>query len=339
MIDFIGIENFTKLTTVGQEVMGFPNLFDSRDSLVEFGGRVCYKSIDKMGYSKNFIESRMNEGHYDIAEHFWIVVKFQETNKNISVIKEFLYNVLEKIPHIKTAIDENGIFYIAGNGRTWQDFIKVFGWYFGEDDMDQIRFCAPKTLGFKLGENKGLTDLNFLENYSQVYNSARVENKYGQEVVLMGLMPPSENSKKFASATFYIKGISRSLTHQMVRHRLLSFSQESQRYVSLEKGEWGYIIPDDIYSNPDLFLKYDEWWANTKEFYEGLRNAKIKKEDARFVLPNAIETSLLVTGGLDGWKHFFKLRCAKDAQWEIRALAEMMRDLLGEHIEENILKG
>jgi len=124
------------------------------------------------------------------------------------------------------------------------------------------------------------------------------------------------------SFTFAVEGISRACSHQLVRHRVASFSQQSQRYIEVRKLRKHVVTPETVAgSAPQLFESFIE---KTGETYHELLGRGIPKEDARFVLPNATETAMLMT--MDGRSlfHFFGLRCCNRAQWEIRALADAM---------------
>ena len=129
--------------------------------------------------------------------------------------------------------------------------------------------------------------------------------------------------------TFAVEGVSRVLLAQLTRHRIASFSVQSQRYVSLAE-TFSYIIPPAIKALGDeAVAKYraqmDQMQAWYVEWQQAL-GAKGEKsnEDARFVLPNACETRLIVTMNTRELMHFLELRCCQRAQWEIRALAEEM---------------
>ena len=143
-----------------------------------------------------------------------------------------------------------------------------------------------------------------------------------------------------ASYTFAIDGVSRALTHQLVRHRLASFNQQSQRYVKFDNG-FDYVEPDSIKNCPQAHEIFEDAMKNACEAYQKLReivdenkpeDAKdrslIPKEDARFVLPNAAETKIVVTMNARELYHFFELRCCNRAQWEIRELAHKMLELV-----------
>lgn len=123
------------------------------------------------------------------------------------------------------------------------------------------------------------------------------------------------------SFTFAIEGISRSCSHQLVRHRLFSFTQQSQRYVN-EK-DFPFIVPPSIKDNNDAYAIFTKTMGEISSSYEKL-SAIVPIEDARFVLPNATETKIVATANARELMHFFKMRLDNHAQWEIRNLAQLM---------------
>lgn len=151
------------------------------------------------------------------------------------------------------------------------------------------------------------------------------------------------SSFEHASFTFAIEGVSRVLTHQLVRHRIASYSQQSQRYV--KENSFEYIMPPAIRDNEDackVFLRHME--ASQKaydEIVDAIMLKELKKdrdfsksifyevekraiEDARYVFPNATETKIVLTMNARSLLHFFNMRCCNRAQWEIRDLADKM---------------
>lgn len=128
-----------------------------------------------------------------------------------------------------------------------------------------------------------------------------------------------------ANFTFCISGVSRALTHQLVRHRIASFSQQSQRYVKMNEPE--YVIPPAIDGNPVAKKEYQEFMETSWKTYRSLMDMGINAEDARFVMPNAATTAITVTMNARELRHFFELRCCSRAQWEIREMAWQMLDL------------
>ncbi|MBQ1877026.1 MAG: FAD-dependent thymidylate synthase [Selenomonas sp.] len=126
------------------------------------------------------------------------------------------------------------------------------------------------------------------------------------------------------SFTFGIEGVSRVLTHQLVRHRIASYDQQSQRYVAAHGFQ--YITPPTIAEKPEAKAKFDALMQKIRATYDELTEMGVPKEDARYVLANAAETKILVTMNARTLLHFFNLRCCNRAQWEIRAMAyEMLR--------------
>lgn len=130
-----------------------------------------------------------------------------------------------------------------------------------------------------------------------------------------------ESPLEHVSFTFAIEGVSRTLTHQLVRHRIASYSQKSQRYVS--ENDFEYIVPPSIANGAGVLL-YDKLMKQIKQTYTLLVNMNIPKEDARYVLPNATETKIIVTMNARSLFNFFSLRCCTHAQWEIRQLSNLM---------------
>ena len=133
---------------------------------------------------------------------------------------------------------------------------------------------------------------------------------------------PEETLLPHLTYVYAIEGISRACSHQLVRHRTASYSQQSQRYIPVRRLRERVVVPPSVSEN--ALEEYLALIEGASDAYEGLVDRGIPREDARFVLPNATETSLLFT--IDGRSllHFFGIRCCNRAQWEIRALADRM---------------
>jgi thymidylate synthase (FAD) len=134
------------------------------------------------------------------------------------------------------------------------------------------------------------------------------------------------------SFTFAIEGISRVTTHQLVRHRVASYSQQSQRYVGMTKQDC--IIPPSVLSNPVALAMFSQQNKEAMDCYNKLVEIGVPKEDARFILPHGMETRIVVTMNARELHHFFALRLCKRAQWEIRELARNMYILAKEAAPE-----
>ena len=153
------------------------------------------------------------------------------------------------------------------------------------------------------------------------------QSAFVQKIMGMG----HESVLEHASFTFGVEGVSRVLLAQLTRHRLASFSVQSQRYVSYETG-FGYIVPPKIEAlGEEACAEYHRQMQQMHEWYcgwqEKLGTGEGSNEDARFVLPGACETRLMMTMNVRELRHFFSLRMCTRAQWEIRALATEMHRL------------
>lgn len=126
-----------------------------------------------------------------------------------------------------------------------------------------------------------------------------------------------------ASFTFIVDGISRACSHQLVRHRLASYSQQSQRYVEYKRN-LEYVIPQSIKDKKDLSQKFEEFQQQSFNLYKYFLKNKISSEDARYVLSNAFPTQIIITMNARELLHLFTLRCCERAQWEIREMAYRM---------------
>jgi thymidylate synthase (FAD) len=125
------------------------------------------------------------------------------------------------------------------------------------------------------------------------------------------------------TCSFGIEGISRACSHQLVRHRVASYSQQSQRYVS-HKEPFEAVLPKSVKDDPALSARFEELMGHIHTIYAELLDAGVPAEDARFVLPNAATTKIVVSMNARELHHFFALRCCRRAQWEIRAMATQM---------------
>lgn len=286
-------------------------LMTPQEAIVEFAGRTCYRSVDKMGHAPKFLHARMTEGHQDIFEHVWITAVLIDDDDSVNLIESHRYAWVTRT--------ENGQWcYVSANMRVWLELARtilvarsvvarylpgMFTGYQAELPAPSARVEMPERIV------SGRATVNLIGiHHPQIQVGADVELHW--------------------AATFLLDGVSRALTHQLVRHRLLSFSQESQRYVSLDKGGWYPIVPSAIASKTQARQIADETWRAIERGYEQLRELGIRKEDARYLLPNATSTTIMVSGSIAAWRDVFGQRCAPDAQWEIRDVANAMKSML-----------
>lgn len=157
--------------------------------------------------------------------------------------------------------------------------------------------------------------------------SERIAQKE-QDAFISGIVDSGHLSvMEHVSFTFAVEGVSRTLLAQLTRHRIASFSVQSQRYVSMQEG-FGYIVPPSIEAlGEDAVREYEAQMETMQGWYEGWQarlggKGEKTNQDARFVLPGACETRLIFTMNARELLHFFALRCCERAQWEIRAMAD-----------------
>lgn len=160
--------------------------------------------------------------------------------------------------------------------------------------------------------------------------SGSVEREKQADFICKVMESGHESPIEHVSFTFAIEGISRACTHQLVRHRIASYSQQSQRYV--DGSDFDYILPPAIARIPEAKERFEKFLAEVGEAYRDLkelleaagRKGPKANEDARFVLPQAAESKIVVSMNCRSLLHFFELRCCTRAQWEIRAMADQM---------------
>lgn len=148
-------------------------------------------------------------------------------------------------------------------------------------------------------------------------SGAQVKNLV-EKIMSMGHFSTLEH----ASFTFAIEGVSRVLTHQLVRHRIASYSQQSQRYV--KEHDFEFIVPPSVAANPAAKARFEGLMEEIRIVYGELTAMGVHQEDARYCLANATETKIMVTMNARSLLNFFELRCCTRAQWEIRKMAELM---------------
>lgn len=163
--------------------------------------------------------------------------------------------------------------------------------------------------------------------YRLCYGSEMKGGEAGRTFIAAKVKLGHESPLEHASATFLLQG-SRSFSHQLVRHRLASYSQQSQRYVKENNFKW--ILPPSIQKNEKAYNAFLSAMNDARIAYNQLIADGIPKEDARYALPNGCETKIMMTANFREWRHFIELRADSHAQWEIREVAVMVLKQLHE---------
>jgi thymidylate synthase (FAD) len=154
-------------------------------------------------------------------------------------------------------------------------------------------------------------------------SQGRISEKSASKFIRMLISKGHLSILEHAYATFRISGISRASTHQIVRHRLCSFSQKSQRYVTERDGD--FVVPPSVRENERARTCFEESVTEAKGVYERLLELGIPREDARFVLPNAASSEIVLSANFRELRHVIVMRGSKEAQWEVR---EMVKRIL-----------
>jgi len=154
----------------------------------------------------------------------------------------------------------------------------------------------------------------------------RIEENSDAAFIKRLLKMGHESPLEHAYATFRIRNCSRAMTHQLVRHRLMAVSQQSQRYV--DEDEFAYVVPEGM--PVEYADDFHQDMRTIQQMYRKWRDRGLRKEDARFVLPNACTSEIVVSANFREWRHIFKLRTSAKAQWEIRDACRVMLSILAE---------
>ncbi|MCB0047121.1 MAG: FAD-dependent thymidylate synthase [Caldilineaceae bacterium] len=310
------------LATIAQGHGPFP------EQMIEYAGRVCYRSTHRMGTAPEFIAARVREGHEDIIEHVVITLHVIGTGDPLR------WRMLNRHCEVSQLTDEEWV--VSGNTRVWLDFFRQG---IALEAIPLLIGIAPKVFDeFVDAQNPPTAPDVTPSPLTRAWQAPMAASLLPAEdppmrVTLLGFTQPQLSDPRLAlhhgSATFFFEGVSRTCTHQLVRHRLASFSQESQRYVDLSKGGWEAVVPKAIAANPEAMAVMEAFWQDAEEKYAQLRKLGIRKEDARFLLPNAAETRIVTTMNFAAWSHFLWLRAVdKAAQWEIRAMGQRVLEML-----------
>ena len=159
------------------------------------------------------------------------------------------------------------------------------------------------------------------------YDSKPKEIDAARKMIKAIIKSGHESCIEHATAGFIIDGISRVVTHELVRHRIgFSYSQRSQRYV--DEQEPSYVIPPEIKENEEALTIYKSAMDNAWNSYRSLQNLGLKNQISRYVLPNACTTKIAVTADFRAWRNFLKLRLSARAQPEIREMANKLLEEL-----------
>ena len=316
-------------------------LFYLPQDVLEWAGRICYNSNKHFRKNPDFLYDKIvTTGHLDVLEHGYFGCEFEvEPLFDVGDLYYFYYIFKEKYPFMSISLlpGEKKI-GMYGNFRVWynlfcDNYAQIWG-FIGRQDMQELQiwlstlvpnvFHYPQWLNGQKNTIGKLIQDEYANSFSNTSSHKVYTTSDGVDVMMLSRTPKSDFTNRFHVA-FQISKCSREMTHQLVRHRLLSFSQRSQRYV--DESNFTTSRPK---STPEQTTILDNHFKDVNVIYKQLRDSGMKKQDARCILPNATHTELVVSGTDVGWKHFLKLRCASDAQEQIRNVAFCMKDMMEE---------
>lgn len=324
-----------KIIEPSVEIMrtGLETEFITPEQFIEKVGRTCYKSEDKITEDSavKFVGNLVKRGHEAMIEHYNLIfkttapyyeeIKFDRDNlmrngnlynDNSHLIEETLRPYL-RFTDLQTD-DREMRCIISGNMRAWRDFVKacVTGFGFIPQYMHGIIRCYP----------------TFFSEFND-YVPSIINNTILIPIHENDLLPGIERNTHLNVTVKFI--CDRGVSHEMVRHRVASFAQESTRYCNYSQDKFDNAItvirPSWCDKDSDAYHEWLHGCLYSEEYYNILLDIGRTPQEARSVLCNSLKTEIIVTMNLDGWKHFFGLRCAEGAHPDMREVAIMARDL------------
>jgi thymidylate synthase (FAD) len=300
------------------------NDFDGQDILkkIELCGRVCYKSERKIaeGSAEKFVANIVKRGHEAVLEHGSFIVK---TDFGFYAGTIYLINALEQedsefISYLRFTNDTDPI--ISGNVRAWREFFKAVMNMNNELPCIVEKFIKDNTLLFPEFQDVVFRDYVGDEEFEIIKPSdLKTENEK---------LTHQDVTVKFVT--------DRGVTHEIVRHRLASYCQESTRYCNYSKDDFGkeitFIIPSYLDYGTAGWNTWKETMKACEDAYFKLLDIGLLPQEARAVLPNSLKTELVMTANLSEWKHFFDLRTDNAAHPQMREVARPLLDEMKELI-------
>ena len=282
---------------------------------IELCGRVSYKSEDKIteGSAKKFVNVLITRGHESPLEHSNICIQTQDASIIQGAAVEVTDSIYRSNP-IYLRIDATGSpnYIISGNVRSWRNFVRCAVLPTQKQLANKL-ILSPKTQ-------------TFFFDFQPYKIQATNGSSDTAEPVEIDILEWAKG-KKHNILTFRFV-CSRAVSHELVRHRLMAITQESQRYVdtsnvSVIKPTW--MDHEHEFQTSLMRTPWTKSAIVSENMYRDMLNAGAQKQQARDVLTNACKTEVVMTGTIPMWEHFFELRCDKAAYPEIRVLADQAK--------------
>lgn len=281
---------------------------DEKDNLkrIELAGRVCYKSEERITEDSalDFCERIMARGHTSVLEHSNVIVQVPIALGSCLIDNMRCYEErIEKIAHLKYTYPNNGTMIFSGNVRAWREILLCFPMFTFTDNP-------------LLDVNRGLTDL---APYVISEDTLTKEDRAVHSRITLRIV------------------CDRGVSHELVRHRVMSFSQESTRYVNYGRKGFTFIEPW-WWEHQNGVLKHYliSTMQRSSATYEAMIAEGATPQLARAILPNQIKTEVVVTATPLQWADFLKLRMDKAAHPDMQRIAQMVHDALAEDLPSHM---
>jgi len=269
---------------------------------LELCGRVCYKSEDKIcdGSAERLINSIIRRGHDSVLEHFRIMVTGEFEHKFGGFRNVFEHHQTMKENHHRRYLEHTSKNVVIGNARAWRLWL--------QEDIDKKKYVAQAlALQYPVLFADLLVGMYFCDNAELKYKVEEANDYMTLRIIC-----------------------DRGISHEIVRHRTLSFSQESTRYCNYSGKPMQFILPIPFdWAQQESSEIYKTWLRscqNSSDNYQQMLELGCTPQMARSVLNNSLKTEIIVTGRFYDWKGFLNLRLPKDAHPQIRIIAKMVED-------------
>lgn len=264
----------------------------------------------------DFVKMLLKNKHYAMLEFSWYVVEIPLPSNNFNLASEMMHYYNSK-KYLNCSVERGGL-VVSGNGRAWYEILKE----------EKTRY-ENLSIIFQLKKiNPSLFNFNFTAiEHVKINILAKEEIQNNNEIVTKALKVKTKedrNKHDWIAVTF--DNVSRGFTHEIVRHRTLSFAQTSTRRIPMK--DFSIVIDGLMMNNSVDYKKIDDCMKNVQETYNYLLHRGYKKDEIRQILPIGVAGQIIVAGNIQSWKNMFELRTAKDAHWEIRLVMNDLRENL-----------
>lgn len=291
--------------------------FDSQEILkkIEACGRVCYKSEGRIaeGSAEKFIANIIKRGHEAVLEHGSFIV---ETSDEFYEESVYVINMLEERDGFKSFLrftcDTRPI--ISGNVRAWRSFFKMLIATYKQLPIATENFVKNNPILFP-----EFQDVRFKESFDD------------SDFKILNVSDLQTENEKLTHCDLTVKFVvDRGVSHEIVRHRIASYCQESTRYCNYSKDDFGkeitFIIPEYLAYGTEAWKTWKETMKTCEDAYFKLLEIGLLPQEARAVLPNSLKTEVVMTANLREWATFFELRTADAAHPQMREVARPLLD-------------